>query len=72
MLELVEDGVDFAFIPINGKGNNMNARDAADFAYEIDAKCAVPLHYGLFDSISPDTFDFDNAMILEPFSTVEV
>lgn len=72
VLELVEDGVDFAFIPINGKGNNMNARDAADFAYEIDAKCAVPLHYGLFDSISPETFDFDNSMILEPFKTVEV
>lgn len=72
VLELVEDGVDFAFIPINGKGNNMNARDAADFAYEIDAKCAVPLHYGLFDSISPETFDFDNSMILEPFKTVEI
>ena len=72
VLELVEDGVDFAFVPINGKGNNMNARDAADFAYEIDAKCAVPLHYGLFDSTSPETFDFDNSMILEPFKTVEV
>lgn len=72
VLELVEDGVDFAFVPINGKGNNMNARDAADFAYEIDAKCAVPLHYGLFDNISPESFDFDNSMILEPFKTVEI
>lgn len=72
VLELVEDGVDLAFLPINGKGNNMNAQDAADFAYEIDAKCAVPIHYGLFDSISPDSFDFDNTMILEPFKTVEV
>lgn len=72
VLELVEDGVDFAFIPINGKGNNMNAKDAADFAYEIDAKCAVPVHYGLFDNIDPAAFDFDDVMILEPFKTVEI
>ncbi len=72
VLELVEDGVDYAFVPINGKGNNMNAKDAADFAYEIDAKCAVPLHYGLFDDINPETFDFDDTLILEPFKTVEI
>ncbi len=72
VLELVEDGVDLAFLPINGRGNNMNAKDAADFAYEIDAKCAVPTHYGLFDSVDPETFDFDDAMILEPFKTVEI
>lgn len=71
VLELVEDGVDYAFIPINGKGNNMNAKDAADFAYEIDAKCAVPIHWGLFDSIDPESFDFDDAKILEPFNPVE-
>ncbi len=71
VLELVEDGVDYAFIPINGKGNNMNAKDAADFAYEIDAKCAVPIHWGLFDSINPESFDYDNAKILEPFKPVE-
>ena len=72
VLELVEDGVDFAFLPINGKGNNMNAKDAADFAYEIDAKCAIPVHYGLFDSLDPSAFDFEDAMILEPFKTVEL
>jgi L-ascorbate 6-phosphate lactonase len=72
VLELVEDGVDFAFVPINGKGNNMNAKDAADFVYEIDAKRAVPLHYGLFDNIDPETFDYDSTMTLEPFKTVEI
>ena len=72
VLELVEDGVDYAFLPINGKGCNMNAKDAADFAYEIDAKCAVPIHYGLFDYIDPVAFDFDNVMILKPFETVEI
>lgn len=72
VLELVEDGVDYAFLPINGKGNNMNAKDAADFAYEICAKRAVPLHYGLFDDINPDDFDFDDVLILEPFVETEV
>ncbi len=72
VLDLVEDGVDYAFVPINGVGNNMNAKDAADFAYEIGAKCAVPLHYGLFDDLSPELFDFDNALVLEPFKEVEL
>ena len=72
VLELVEDGVDYAFLPINGKGNNMNAKDAADLAYEIDAKCAIPIHYGLFDSISPESFDFDGARILTPFVSEEL
>lgn len=65
VLDLVEDGVSYAFLPINGVGNNMNASDAADFAYEIGAKCAVPLHYGLFDNIDPSCFDFEDTLLLE-------
>ena len=72
VLELVEDGVDYAFLPINGVGNNMNARDAADLAYEIQAKRAVPLHYGLFDSIDPKVFDFEDSVILTPYTEVEL
>jgi L-ascorbate metabolism protein UlaG (beta-lactamase superfamily) len=72
VLELVEDGVDIAFLPINGKGNNMHAKDAADFAYELSAKCAVPLHYGLFDSINPESFDFEDSLILNPYVAVEL
>lgn len=71
-LDLVEDGVDYAFLPINGRGNNMNAKDAADFAYEIGAKTAVPIHYGLFDDVNPDDFDFDDRMILHPYESVEL
>jgi L-ascorbate metabolism protein UlaG (beta-lactamase superfamily) len=59
--------VDFAFLPISGQNNNMNARDAADFAYEIGAKCAIPIHYGLVDDRTPDEFDFDDRIILEPY-----
>lgn len=72
VLDLVEDGVDVVFLPINGEGNNMNAKDAADFAYEIDAARAVPIHYGLFDSQDPSDFDFDNTVLLKPFEPTEL
>ena len=71
-LDLVEDGVDYAFLPINGRGNNMNAKDAADFAYERGAKCAIPVHYGLFDSVDPDDFDFDDRLIISPYEATEL
>ena len=67
VLDLCEDGVDYALLPINGVGNNMNIIDASDFAEEIGAKCAVPIHYGLFDDINPKDFDFENKLILEPY-----
>ena len=72
VLDLAPDGVDFAFLPINGRGNNMNARDAADFAYEIGAKCAIPIHYGLVDDITPDEFDFEDRIILEPYKETKL
>lgn len=72
VLDLVESGVDYAFVPINGVGNNMNAKDAADFAYEIGAHFAVPLHYGLFDNIDPREFDFEDAIVLTPYESREL
>ena len=72
VLDLVEDGVDYAFLPINGVGNNMNAKDAADFAYELGAKHAVPLHYGLFDDVDPCDFDFEDAIIIPPYTEYEL
>ena len=72
VLDLAPDGVDFAFLPINGKGNNMNARDAADFAYEIGAKCAIPIHYGLTDDVTPEEFDFEDQIILEPYKETKL
>lgn len=72
VLDLVESGVDYAFLPINGVGNNMNAKDAADFAYELGAHKAVPVHYGLFDSIDPEEFDFEDAMVAEPYMEYEI
>ena len=67
VLDLAPDGVDYAFLPINGTEGNMNAKDAADFAYEISADRAIPLHFGKGYKVDPEEFDFEDALILSPF-----
>ena len=63
VLDLVEDGVDYAFLPINGRGGAMNAKDAADFAYELSAEYAIPLYYGKCPG-DPDALDFEEGKML--------
>lgn len=58
------------FLPINGKGNNMNARDAKHFAEQCGAKYAVPLHFGMFDDINPEIFKFKNTVIPEIYKEI--
>lgn len=72
VLELVEDGVSYAFLPINGHGGSMNAKDAADFAYELGAENAVPLYYGAHPG-NPDDFDFEEGKtVLLPNQAAEL
>ncbi len=59
----IPDDIFALFLPINGKGNNMNMTDAARFAKQIGAKHTVPLHIGLFDNLSADDFDCDNKLV---------
>ena len=49
--------IDVVFLPVNGVGNNMNVEDAKEFAKKCGAKKAVPVHFGMFDSILPEGFD---------------
>ena len=51
------------FLPVNGFGNNMNMTDAARFASACGAKYAVPLHFGMFDSIDPNCLAAKNKVI---------
>ncbi len=53
VIDAVGAGVDVAFLPINGVGNNMNSVDADRFARALDARLFVPIHYGMFDSLDP-------------------
>ncbi|MBQ9116475.1 MAG: MBL fold metallo-hydrolase [Clostridia bacterium] len=60
------------FLPINGVGNNMNATDAAEFAKRSGAKYAVPIHFGMFDQLSPEAFQCENRVIPEIYKEIKL
>ena len=62
--------IDFLFLPINGVGNNMNALDAARFAAQINAKTAIPIHFGMYDDLDSSCFSYPNVIIPEPYKTI--
>ena len=64
--------IDAVFVPINGKGNNMNAVDAARFVKVIKAKRAFPMHYGMFDEINPKIFVCENATVMQVYEPFEL
>ena len=65
----VED-IDLLIIPINGKGNNMNAADAAAFARRTGARYSIPVHYGMFDEIDPKVFCAENRLLPTPYQSI--
>lgn len=58
------------FLPVNGVGNNMNMADAARFAERIHAKKVVPLHIGMFDTLTADDFICENKIIAEIYKEI--
>ena len=64
VLSSLPAGIDTVFLPVNGVGNNMNMADAARFAADCGAKCAVPIHIGLFDDLKAQAFPFEPKRIL--------
>ena len=54
--------IDYVFLPVNGRGNNMNMNDGARFCRQIGAK-AVPLHWGLFDTLNGKDFPYENKTV---------
>ncbi len=72
VIDAVGAGVDVAFLPINGVGNNMNAVDADRFATTLGARLFVPIHYGMFDSLDPTLPENPGKLIAQvgvPFDT---
>ena len=65
-------GVELLFLPVNGVGNNMNMQDAARFAARVAPRFAVPFHVGLFDSLDPRNFPFENKIIPQIYKEIEV
>jgi len=66
----IPDDIFALFLPINGKGNNMNMTDAARFAKCVNAKHTVPLHIGLFDDLNAKDFECDNKVIPQAYKEI--
>lgn len=64
--------IDVLFLPVNGKGNNMNAVDAARFAERTGAEKVVPFHIGMFDSLTADCFKIKNKITTEIYKEIEL
>ena len=62
--------IDFVFLPINGAGNNMNALDATRFASHINAKTAIPIHFGMYDDLVPSCFVYPSVIVPTPYKTI--
>lgn len=56
------DKIDYVFLPVNGRGNNMNMADANNFCHRIGAM-AIPMHCGLFDDLDMQAFEYANKII---------
>jgi L-ascorbate metabolism protein UlaG (beta-lactamase superfamily) len=71
--------IDVALLPINGRGRerrvagNLWGREAAALAKEIEAKCAVPCHYDMFEfnTASPDEFVVTCQALSQPYRLLQ-
>ena len=61
---------DAVFLPINGRGNNMNPVDAAKFAKRVNARFVVPTHFGMFDDMTGKELVCDNVIIPEIYKEI--
>ena len=70
VLEALPQDIDYAFLPVNGVGNNMNPADAAWFADHCSAKQVIPVHVGMLDDLTPQSFTHPKALYLKPYEAV--
>lgn len=61
--------IDYVFLPINGRGNNMNMTDAVRFCERIEA-VAIPVHCGLFDTLDMNTFTYHKKIVPEFYKEI--
>ncbi len=72
LLSLPKVRFEAVFLPINGKGNNMSATDALKFAKRLRAKYVVPMHFGLFDSLTGEELLLNNKIIPTVYKKIEL
>ena len=62
-------GIDYVFVPVNGRGNNMNMIEAETFCEKTGAM-AIPVHCGLFDNIDMNEFGYKNKIVPEFYKEI--
>ena len=71
VFEDLPEKIDYVFLPVNGRGNNMNMADGKAFCQRLGAK-AIPLHCGLFDDLDLKDFDYENKIVPEFFKEIKL
>ena len=64
--------IDALFIPVNGVGNNMNMADACRFCEVVAPRVAVPLHWGLFDSLNGADWAYPSKVVPEFYKEIKI
>ena len=67
----ITEKIDYVFLPVNGRGNNMNFIDGARFCQRLNA-VAVPLHCGLFDDLDLNAFPYENKVVPEFYKEINL
>ena len=67
----IPDDIYALFLPINGVGNNMNIIDAVRFAERINPQIAIPIHFGMFDELDANLFEYKNKIIPEIYKEID-
>lgn len=63
--------IDYVFLPVNGRGNNMNMIDGKEFCERIGAK-AIPYHCGLFDNIDLNDFGYKDKVVPKFYEEIDL
>ena len=71
VFEDLPEKIDYVFLPVNGRGNNMNMADGTDFCRRLGAK-AIPMHCGLFDDLDLNDFPYENKIVPEFFKEIKL
>lgn len=68
----LSEPVDAVFLPVNGAGNNMNLLDAARFCRQLQPRCAIPVHWGMFDDVDAGQLDYEPKIIPEIYREIDL
>ena len=71
VLASIDKKIDYVFLPVNGKGNNMNMVDAKSFCERLNA-VAIPMHCGLFDDIDLNDFEYENKVVPKFYENIDI